>query len=68
MNVILNELTIVGAMRYPAEIFAVTKDLIENWEKYAVNIDQTVPFSEVTQALESSAAAGAGGKVVVTFD
>jgi hypothetical protein len=62
------ELTTVGAMGYPAEIFDGTKDLIENWEKHAVIIDQTMPFSKVGQALESSAAAGADGKVVVTFD
>jgi len=68
MGVVLNELTIVGAIGYPTEIFEVTKDLIENWEKYAVIIDQTIPFSKVEQALESSAAAEAGGKVVVTFD
>jgi len=68
MDVILNELTIVGAIGYPTEIFEVTKDLIKNWEKYAVIIDQTMPFSKVEQALESTAAAGAGGKVVVTFD
>lgn len=36
--------------------------------KHAVIIDQTMPFSKVEQALESSAAPWAGGRAVVTFD
>jgi L-iditol 2-dehydrogenase len=35
MNLMSNELTIVGAMGYPSEILEATKDLTENWEKYA---------------------------------
>jgi 2-desacetyl-2-hydroxyethyl bacteriochlorophyllide A dehydrogenase len=36
VNIMTNEITIVGSMGYPDEIFEVTKDLIANWEKYAV--------------------------------
>ena len=33
LNIMSNEITIVGSMGYPDEIFEVTKDLIANWEK-----------------------------------
>jgi threonine dehydrogenase-like Zn-dependent dehydrogenase len=33
MNVMSNELTIIGSMGYPSEIFEVTKDIVDNWEK-----------------------------------
>ena len=33
VNVMSNEITIVGSMGYPDEIFEVTKDLVANWEK-----------------------------------
>lgn len=67
MNVMSNELTIVGAMGYPSEIFEVTKDLTENWEKYALIISHTMPFSDVDGALQSAATPGAADKIVVTF-
>jgi hypothetical protein len=41
-----NEITIVGSMGYPDEIFEVTKDLIANWEKYALIVSHTVPLRE----------------------
>ena len=42
-----NEITIVGSMGYRDEIFEVTKDLITNWEKYAVIVSHTIPFDDV---------------------
>jgi L-iditol 2-dehydrogenase len=68
MNVMSNELTIVGSMGYPSEIFEVTSDIVENWQKYAVIISHTYPFEDVQEALRCAATPGAADKVVVTFD
>ena len=51
LNVMSNEITIVGSMGYPDEIFEVTKDLVANWEHYAVIVSHTIPFDEVDEAL-----------------
>jgi 2-desacetyl-2-hydroxyethyl bacteriochlorophyllide A dehydrogenase len=67
LNVMSNEVTIVGSMGYPNEIFEVTKDIIANWEKYAVIVSHTVPFDDVAEALRMAATPGAADKVVVTF-
>jgi 2-desacetyl-2-hydroxyethyl bacteriochlorophyllide A dehydrogenase len=66
-NVMSNEITVVGSMGYPDEIFEVTKDLIANWEKYAIIVSHTVPFADVDEALRLAATPGAADKVVVTF-
>jgi L-iditol 2-dehydrogenase len=66
-NVMSNELTIVGSMGYPDEIFEVTRDLIANWKKYALIVSHTVPFADVGYALELAGTPGAADKVVVTF-
>jgi threonine dehydrogenase-like Zn-dependent dehydrogenase len=66
-NVMSNELTIVGSMGYPDEIFEVTRDLIANWEQYALIVSHTVPFADVGLALELASTPGAADKVVVTF-
>ncbi len=68
LNVMSNEVTIVGSMGYPTEIFDVTKDIVANWEKYAVIVSHTVPFGDVAEALRMAATPGAADKVVVTFD
>jgi L-iditol 2-dehydrogenase len=68
MNVMSNEITIVGSMGYPSEIFEVTRDIVENWQKYAVIISHTYPFADVEDALRCAATPGAADKVVVTFD
>ena len=67
VNVMSNEITIVGSMGYPDEIFEVTKDLIANWEKYALIVSHTIPFDRVGEALEMANTPGAADKVVVTF-
>ena len=67
VNVMSNEITIVGSMGYPDEIFEVTKDLVANWEKYALIVSHTVPFANVGQALDLARTPGAADKVVVTF-
>lgn len=67
LNVMSNEVTIVGSMGYPKEIFEVTKDIIANWEKYAVIVSHTISFDDVTEALRMAATPGAADKVVVTF-
>lgn len=67
LNIMSNEITIVGSMGYPSEIFEVTKDIIANWEKYAVIVSHTIPFDDVEEALRLAATPGAVDKVVVTF-
>jgi 2-desacetyl-2-hydroxyethyl bacteriochlorophyllide A dehydrogenase len=67
LNVMSNEITIVGSMGYPNEIFEVTKDIVANWEKYAVIVSHTFPFDDVEEALQIAATPGAADKVVVTF-
>jgi 2-desacetyl-2-hydroxyethyl bacteriochlorophyllide A dehydrogenase len=67
LNVMSNEITIVGSMGYPEEIFEVTKDIIDNWEKYSVIVSHTVPFDDVVEALRLATTPGAADKVVVTF-
>jgi L-iditol 2-dehydrogenase len=67
VNVMSNEITIVGSMGYPDEIFEVTKDLVTNWEKYALIVSHTIPFGNVGQALDLARTPGAADKVVVTF-
>ena len=67
LNVMSNEVAIIGSMGYPKEIFEVTKDIIANWEKYAVIVSHTVPFDDVAAALRMAATPGAADKVVVTF-
>lgn len=52
---------------YPDEIFEVTKDIVENWEKYAVIVSHTIEFAHVGEALELAGTPGAADKVVVTF-
>ena len=67
VNVMSNEITIVGSIGYPTEIFEVTADLVANWEKYALIVSHTIPFDRVEEALELAATPGAADKVVVTF-
>jgi L-iditol 2-dehydrogenase len=67
VNVMSNEITIVGSMGYPDEIFEVTRDLVANWQKYALIVSHTVPFADVHHALELACTPGAADKVVVTF-
>jgi L-iditol 2-dehydrogenase len=67
VNVMSNEITIVGSMGYPDEIFEVTEDLVANWEKYALIVSHTIPFADVRNALQMAASPGAADKVVVVF-
>ena len=68
INIMSNEITVVGSMGYPDEIFEVTKDLIANWERYAVIVSHTIPFAEVGEALRMASTPGAADKVVVVFE
>lgn len=68
VNLMSNEITILGSMGYPDEIFEVTKDLIANWKRYAVIVSHTVPFDDVDEALRMASTPGAADKVVVTFN
>jgi len=68
LNIMSNEITIVGSIGYPDEIFEVTSDIIANWEKYAVIVSHTIPFADVGEALRMASTPGAADKVVVTFN
>ena len=68
VNIMSNEITIVGSMGYPDEIFEVTKDLIVNWERYSLIVSHTIPFDNVDEALRTASTPGAADKVVVTFN
>lgn len=67
-SILTTELTIVWAMGYPTEIFEVTQDIEDNWQKYAKIISHTIPFDETLHALTLASTPGAADKVVVTFD
>ncbi len=68
LNIMTNEITVVGSIGYPDEIFEITKDLVANWERYAVIVSHTIPFTEVDEALRTASTPGAADKVVVTFN
>jgi 2-desacetyl-2-hydroxyethyl bacteriochlorophyllide A dehydrogenase len=68
MNVMSNELTIIGSMGYPSEIFEVTKDIVAHWEKYALIVSHTFAFDDLDDALQCVATPGASDKIVITFD
>jgi hypothetical protein len=65
--ILSSELTITMSMGYPTEIFEVTQDIIQAWERYAKIISDTVPFDRVQDALALASTPGAADKVVVTF-
>ena len=67
-SILSTELTIVMAMGYPTEIFEVTNDIIEHWERYAAIVSDQFSFDDVEEALTTAATPGAADKVVVTFD
>lgn len=67
INLMSNEIILLGSMGYPDEIFEVTNDLVANWEKYALIVSHTIPFGSVGEALELAQTPGAADKVVVTF-
>ncbi|WP_179469604.1 zinc-dependent alcohol dehydrogenase [Mycolicibacterium vinylchloridicum] len=67
INVMSNEITILGSIGYPDEIFEVTRDLVENWATYRLIVSHTVPFGDVDEALRLASTPGAADKVVVTF-
>lgn len=66
--VLASEVTIVTSMGYPTEIFEVTPEIAENWEKFAVIVSDTLPFDRVEEALTLAGTPGAADKVVVTFN
>jgi 2-desacetyl-2-hydroxyethyl bacteriochlorophyllide A dehydrogenase len=67
-NILAAEVTIVTAMGYPDEIFQVTGEIAEHWEKFATIISDRFSFSDVQNALITASTPGAADKVVVTFD
>lgn len=65
--ILSSELTITMSMGYPTEIFEVTGDIIQAWDRYAKIVSHTVPFDDVQDALTLATTPGAADKVVVTF-
>lgn len=68
MNLMSNELIVIGSMGYPSEIFEVTKDIVENWETYRVIISHTFEFDDLDDALRCVGTPGAADKVVIMLD
>lgn len=68
MNLMSNELTVIGSMGYPGEIFEVTADIVDNWEKYRLIISYTFAFDDLEEALRCVGAPGVADKVVITLD
>lgn len=62
-----SELDIRMSMGHPTEIFEVTDDIVENWEKYALIVSDLVPFAEAARAIDLAGRPGTTDKVVVTF-
>jgi threonine dehydrogenase-like Zn-dependent dehydrogenase len=65
--ILASEVTIAMSMGYPTEIFEVTKDIVAEWEKFAVIISDRFDFADVQDALALAGTPGAADKVVVTF-
>jgi len=65
--ILASEVNIVMSMGYPTEIFEVTKDIVAEWEKFALIISDEFDFADVEQALALAGTPGAADKVVVTF-
>ncbi|WP_206060979.1 zinc-dependent alcohol dehydrogenase [Nonomuraea basaltis] len=63
-----SEMTFTASMGYPTEIFEVTPELAEHWERFAKLISHRVPFPDVERAFQLALTPGAAEKVVVTFD
>ncbi len=68
LSVMSNEITLVGSIGYPTEIFAVTADLVANWQKYALIISHTIDFAELDDALTLASDPAAADKIVVTMN
>ena len=68
MSLMSNEITILGSMGYPDEIFEVTEDIAAGWRTYAQIVSHTIPFDDVQDALHTASTPGAADKVVVIFD
>ncbi|WP_433826589.1 zinc-dependent alcohol dehydrogenase [Actinoplanes sp. CA-015351] len=66
-SLLTTELTVVLSMGYPTEIFEVTRDIIDHWERYELLISDRIPYAEAQRALELGSTPGAAEKVVVTF-
>ncbi|MFT2818106.1 zinc-dependent alcohol dehydrogenase [Leifsonia sp. A12D58] len=66
-GILMTELTVVWSMGYPTEIFEVTDDIIENWEKYAKIISHTMPYEKALEAFTLAATPGAADKVTILF-
>jgi len=67
-TILTSELNLVWSMGYPTEIFEVTDDIIENWQKYALIVSHTMPFDQTLEALQLAKTPGAADKIVVAFD
>lgn len=67
LTLMSNEITVLGSLGYPDEIFDVTADLSANWPKYARIVSHTIPFDRVDEALARASTPGAADKIVVTF-
>jgi len=62
-----SEMTLIASMGYPTEIFEVTPQLAEHWDRFAKLISHRVPFTDAERAFHIALTPGAAEKVIVTF-
>jgi (R,R)-butanediol dehydrogenase / meso-butanediol dehydrogenase / diacetyl reductase len=67
-GILRSELTIIGSVGYPDELFQATPALAANRERLSTVISHRVPFSDVPSAYDLAITPGAADRVVVTFD
>ena len=63
-----SEMTFTASMGYRTEIFEVTPQLAQHWERFAQLISHRIPFSDVERAFQLALTPGTAEKVIVTFD
>jgi (R,R)-butanediol dehydrogenase / meso-butanediol dehydrogenase / diacetyl reductase len=63
-----SELTFTASMGYPTEIFQVTPQLAQHWQRFAQLISHRVPFPNVQRAFQLALTPGAADKVIVTLN
>ncbi|MEJ3749196.1 zinc-binding dehydrogenase [Actinomycetes bacterium KLBMP 9797] len=62
-----SEMTLVASMGYPTEIFEVTPEIADHWERFAKLISHRVPLSDAKRAFELVMTPGAADKVILTL-
>ncbi|MCC2317104.1 hypothetical protein [Cellulomonas chengniuliangii] len=65
---LMAELDLRWAMGYPTEIFDVTDQLAEHWEKFAPMISHRIPFADLQKGFDLLTTPSGAVKVSILFD